>query len=163
MPNNNYGKRVESDFQAEICRSVSLYDRNNNTDLEYFKFEDGVFNSRYYDCEIIGNNRQMTCLELKCEKRSLKTLNFRKLFSNGREKEIHKLLRRERQGFKAFVLVNHYNKKARINNVYVFNPMEAHNVFYCSGSIKVGQIGFPLPRIKDDLTNKYVWDITSLL
>ena len=164
---SKFGKRKESTFQTEIKWSVDNFNRINETDFEYDKFEDGVFHSRGYDMEIIGYKR-LICVELKHSKTSVSTLNFKALFSNGREKEIHKLLKRESQGFEAHVLVCHYHKEKKINDAYLFTPFKAFYILKEFGSIKISEIekcefGIKIDRIKDERMNRYVWDLSEII
>lgn len=151
------GKRNEATFQTEIKQSVDFYNRENKSDIYYRKDEDGTFHSWGYDCELWGF-QTITCLELKiCKQKG--TLGFKTLFSN-REHEIKKLLKvKQKHGFKAFVLVNHYVKELRINDVYIFSPEDLKEF----PSIKINDSLVKLPRVKDSFMNRYVWDITTLL
>ena len=156
------GKRKEKTFQTEIKWSVDNYNRANSTEFEYFKFADMTYTTRGYDMEIIGYKR-LICIELKIAK-TVNTINFRTLFRD-REHEIKKLLQREEQGFESLVLVNHYNKEKRINDVYVFDTCKVKECYEKDSVIKVNlsQGLFKLPRIKDEKMNRYVWDLSEII
>lgn len=160
---SNNGKRKEKDFQTEIKQSLDHYNRVNNTDFEYRKFTDMDFHTKGYDCEILGKNKFLLCLELKITK-SVNTINFHTLFRD-REHELETLEKREKQGFNAFILVNHYNKTLRINKAYRFSPYSIRCIIRQEKGVRKCNHHFnpEIPRVKDDLMSRYVWDLSSFL
>lgn len=106
--------RAEKTFQTEIKRACDYWGRVNKKSIFYFKPPDLGFRNPF-DCFIIANGTAYG-IEAKFNK-AVKTFNFEKFF-NKREHQKGYLQLMKSSGGQGIVIINHFNKKHRINKTY---------------------------------------------